>query len=48
LKFEEYKYGLYDPEMSDGMPIGLTLVGRGYTEEAVLKAGKIVNEIIIT
>lgn len=44
--YEEQEYGLYDPEASDGLPVGLTLVGRRYTEEKALKAAKLVSEII--
>lgn len=45
-EYEEYEYGLYDPEASDGMPIGLTLAGRRYTEEEALKASKVIGEIL--
>lgn len=45
-KFEEYEYGLYDPEASDGLPVGLTLVGKRYTEEAALKASQVVDDIL--
>ncbi len=44
--YEEHEYGIYDPEASDGLPVGLTLVGRRYTEEAALKAAKVVSDII--
>lgn len=44
--YEEQEYGFYDPDAADGMPVGLTLVGRRYTEEKALKAAKLVSEII--
>lgn len=44
--YEEYEYHLYDPDSSDGMPIGLTLVGKRYTEESTLKAAKVLHDII--
>lgn len=37
---EKYEYGMYVAEESDGMPVGLTLTGRRYTEEATLEASK--------
>ncbi|KAH3674714.1 hypothetical protein WICPIJ_009502 [Wickerhamomyces pijperi] len=43
---EEYEYNLYDAEKSHGSPVGLTLVGRRYTEEKALKAMKVIDEII--
>lgn len=42
---EEFCEASYSPEDSDGMPVGLTLVGRRYTEEKVLKAAKVVDSI---
>lgn len=45
-EYEEYEYGIYDPEASDGMPVGLTLTGRRYTEEEALKAGKVIADIL--
>ncbi|ONH66212.1 Acetamidase [Cyberlindnera fabianii] len=42
-KYEEYEYGLYDAEYADGLPIGLTVVGRRYTEEECLKASKVIH-----
>jgi amidase len=46
-KYEEREYATYDPDFSDGMPVGLTLVGRRYTEETALKASKVVHDIMI-
>lgn len=45
-EYEEYEYGLYDPEAADGMPVGLTLAGKRYTEEEALKASKLIAEIL--
>lgn len=45
-EWEEHEYGLYDAEASDGLPIGLTLIGKRFTEEALLKAGKVIDEIL--
>ncbi|KAH8897576.1 general amidase [Thozetella sp. PMI_491] len=37
---------MYDPELFDGMPVGLQLVGRPYTEEKVLHIAGLVDEAI--
>lgn len=44
--YEEIEHGFYDAEASDGLPVGLSLIGRRYTEEKALKAAKVVSEII--
>lgn len=45
-EYEEYEYGLYDAEKFHGSPVGLTLVGRRYTEEKALKAMKVIDNIL--
>ncbi|CCH45911.1 hypothetical protein BN7_5498 [Wickerhamomyces ciferrii] len=45
-KYEEFEYNLYDEDDSDGMPVGLTLVGKRYTEEESLKAAKVISDIL--
>lgn len=45
-EYEAYEYGIYDPEASDGMPVGLTLAGRRYCEEEALKASKVIADIL--
>jgi amidase len=44
--YEAYEYGLYDSEKSDGLPVGLTLAGRRFTEEEALKASKVIAEAL--
>lgn len=45
-EYEAYEYGLYDADKSDGLPVGLTLVGRRYTEEEALKASIVVRDAL--
>ncbi|ONH70186.1 Acetamidase [Cyberlindnera fabianii] len=45
-EYEDYEYGLYDADAADGLPIGLTLAGRRYTEEAALKASKVIADAL--
>ena len=45
-EYEAYEYGLYDADKADGLPVGLTLAGRRYTEEDALKAGIVVRDAL--
>jgi amidase len=39
-------WSLYDPEMMDGHPIGLQLVGRRFEEEKILGAAAVIEKIL--
>ncbi|PYI07908.1 general amidase [Aspergillus sclerotiicarbonarius CBS 121057] len=39
-------YRLYDPEVFDGMPVCLQLVGRPFGEEALLSVGSVVDGVV--
>ncbi|ODV74628.1 amidase [Cyberlindnera jadinii NRRL Y-1542] len=45
-EYEAYEYGLYNAEDADGLPVGLTLVGRRYTEEETLKASTVIRDAL--
>jgi amidase len=45
-EYESYEYALYDAAKSDGLPVGLTLAGRRYTEEEALKASKVIAKAL--
>lgn len=43
---EEYEYPLYDEELYDGFPVGLSLHGRRYYDEETVKATKLIQKVI--
>ncbi|SCV00587.1 LAMI_0G06040g1_1 [Lachancea mirantina] len=45
---EAYEYSLYDADVFDGSPVGLTLHGRRFYDEETLGAAKLVQKIIST
>ncbi|TKW57723.1 putative amidase [Colletotrichum tanaceti] len=43
---DEKEWRAYDPELFDGMPICLQLVGRRFQDEEVLQAAKLVDQVL--
>eukprot|EP01117_Protostelium_nocturnum_P011702 TRINITY_DN4258_c0_g1_i1.p1 TRINITY_DN4258_c0_g1~~TRINITY_DN4258_c0_g1_i1.p1 ORF type:complete len:371 (-),score=119.00 TRINITY_DN4258_c0_g1_i1:53-1165(-) len=43
---EKITYGYYDPDVQDGAPLGIQIVGRKYEEEKVLKMMKVVDDAL--
>jgi amidase len=45
-EIDAFNWGLYDPEIMDGHPIGLQIVGRRFEEEKVLGVCKVFEEVM--
>ena len=43
---DKRNYSMYDPEIFDRMPVCVQLVGRAYTEEALLHVAEVVDDAI--
>ncbi|KAI6878623.1 acetamidase [Hortaea werneckii] len=43
---DKWNHKLYDPELMDGLPIGLQIIGRRFEEERVLGVAKVVENVI--
>lgn len=43
---DKWNHRLYDPELMDGLPIGLQIIGRRFEEERVLGVAKVVENVI--
>jgi Asp-tRNA(Asn)/Glu-tRNA(Gln) amidotransferase A subunit family amidase len=45
-ELDSWNWGIYDKDASDGMPVGLQIVGRKLEEEKVLGAAKVVESVM--
>lgn len=45
---DKWNRGLYDPELMNGLPIGLQIIGRRFEEEKVLGVAKVLENVIAT
>lgn len=43
---DEWNHSLYDPELMDGLPIGLQIIGRRFEEEKVLGVAKVFEGLL--
>lgn len=43
---DKWNHGLYDPELMDGLPIGLQIIGRRFEEEKVLGVAKVFDNLM--
>lgn len=43
---DKWNRGLYDPQLMDGLPIGLQIVGRRFEEEKVLGVAKVLAKVL--
>lgn len=45
-ELDKWNWSLYDPDLQDGMPVGLQVVGRRLEEEKVLGAGRVIEQVL--
>ena len=43
---DKWNWELYDPELMQGLPVGLQVVGRRLEEEKVLSAAKVIEGVV--
>jgi Asp-tRNA(Asn)/Glu-tRNA(Gln) amidotransferase A subunit family amidase len=43
---DKWNHGLYDPQLMDGLPIGLQIIGRRFEEEKVLGVAKVLERVV--
>lgn len=43
---DKWNHGLYDPQLMDGLPVGLQIVGRRFEEEKVLGVANVLEKLV--
>jgi Asp-tRNA(Asn)/Glu-tRNA(Gln) amidotransferase A subunit family amidase len=43
---DKWNHGLYDPQLMDGLPVGLQIIGRRFEEEKVLGVANVLEKLV--